>query len=87
MEPLRGIPVFASGTRMEGDHSMTIRSMPKLTDRDEFALRVFYASCGLSAQTIENAIEARRAGPAQDEAKAIPGKKKRGRHAVRGTPR
>jgi hypothetical protein len=65
---------------------MTTRSMHKLTDRDEFALRVFYASCGLSAQTIENAIEARRTPPAEHEAEAIAGKKKRGRHAVRVTP-
>ena len=66
---------------------MVTRSMPKLTDRDEFALRVLYASRGLSARTIENAIEARRAPPAEDDAEAIAGKKKRGGHAVRVTPR
>jgi hypothetical protein len=66
---------------------MITRSKPKLTDRDDFALRVFYAGCGLSARTIENAIEARRAPPAEDEAEAIAGKKKRSRHAVRVTPR
>jgi hypothetical protein len=60
--------------------------MPKLTDRDEFALRVFYAGCGLSARTIENAIAARRAPPLVGESKTIAGKKKRGRHAVRVTP-
>jgi hypothetical protein len=66
---------------------MVTRSMPKLNDRDEFALRVFYASCGLSARTIENAIEARRAPPAEDEVEAIAGKKKKVRRAVRVTPR
>jgi hypothetical protein len=65
---------------------MIARSMPELTDRDEFALRVLYASRGLSARTIENAIEARRAPPAE-EAEAIAGKKKKGRHAVRVGPR
>jgi hypothetical protein len=66
---------------------MITRSMPKLTGCDELALRAFYASCGLSARTIENAIEARRAPPAEDERAAVAGKKKRGRHAVRVTPR
>jgi hypothetical protein len=66
---------------------MVARSKPKLTDRDEFALRVLYATGGLSAQTIENAIEARRAPPAEDEAEVIAGKKKKGRRAVRVTPR
>jgi hypothetical protein len=66
---------------------MVTRSKPKLTDRDEFALRVLSASRGLSARTIENAIEAGRAPAAEDEAEAIAGKKKKGRLAVRVTPR
>jgi hypothetical protein len=36
---------------------------PKMTDREEDELRAFCASCGLSDQTIERAITARRNPP------------------------
>jgi hypothetical protein len=38
------------------------RVMPQMSQDDEIQLRAFYASCGVSAPTIENAIRARRNG-------------------------
>ena len=43
-----------------------VRQLPKLTNLDEAELRAFYASCGMSAETIESAIKARRIPPADD---------------------
>jgi hypothetical protein len=60
-----------------------VRQLPKLTDLDETELRAFYASCGLSALTIDNAIEARRKPLAEEEASALASKRKRGRHAIK----
>jgi len=43
------------------------RLKPKLTDLDEAEARAFYTSCGLSADTIERAIRARRGLPSEEK--------------------
>ena len=50
------------------------RSLPKMTDQREKELRAFYASCGLTSETIEKAIEARRHPP--KEVRLGPGERK-----------
>ncbi len=72
----------------------TVRQPPKMTNLDEGQLRAFYASCGLSDQTIDRAINARRNPPLEATghakrwrltAKAVKGAKSnlraRGRHS------
>jgi len=51
-----------------------LRQMPRLTAYEEDELRAFYASCGMSAATIERAVEARRNPPAE-ESPPLPPKK------------
>ena len=60
-----------------------VRQPPKLTNLDEVELRAFYASCGMSAETTENAIKARRSRPTNDELLSALRKKKHGRQNVR----
>ena len=66
------------------EHVMSaVRQLPKLTDLDEAELRAFYESFGMSAETIDNAIKARRKAPMVEGPSALAGKRKRGRHAVK----
>jgi hypothetical protein len=51
------------------------RTHPRMTDQREVELRTFYASCGLSPETIEKAIEARRNPP--EEVRTGPLERKR----------
>jgi hypothetical protein len=51
-----------------------LRQMPQLTTYEEDELRAFYESCGMSAATIERAIEAKRNRP-PDEPPPSPPKK------------
>jgi hypothetical protein len=51
-----------------------LRQVPKLTAYEEDELRAFYASWGMSAATIERAIEARRNPPAEEPSPLPPHK-------------
>lgn len=45
----------------------TLLRLPEITLQDEAAMRAFYQSCGISQQTTEAAIQARRNKPVEDK--------------------